>query len=82
MNAARLARRWDGAGDDRLAMAEAPAVEMTTDLTKADLAALRADLTAEIQRMGRVLVMWFAGIMLAHYVAVLGGVVALVRLLA
>ena len=72
MNAARLARKWDEAGSNSLAMAEALADELTTDLaTKADLAAAVADLRTEIERMAttferaqKTQTRWFAGLLL------------------
>ena len=88
MNAARLARRWAEAGDNRLVMAEALADEMTTELaTKADLAAVAGELRAEIQglRAGMhglraELVRWMAGFLLVHALGVTGLIVGLVRL--
>jgi hypothetical protein len=95
MNAARLARRWAEAGDNRLVMAEALADEMTTDLaTKADLAAAVAELRAEIQGLRAEmhglraemygqraeLVRWMAGFLLVHALGVTGLIVGLVRL--
>lgn len=87
MNAARLARRWTEAGEDRLAMAEALADEMTADLTtKADLATTAAELRTEIQRMATTFeqaqksqTRWFAGLILGHYLAVLVSVFALIQ---
>jgi hypothetical protein len=87
VNAARLARKWEEAGEDRLAMAEALADEMTAELaTKADLAAAVAELRTEIQRMATAFeqaqksqTKWFAGFILGHYVAVLVSVFALIQ---
>ncbi len=51
MNAARLARRWAEAGDNRMAMAEALADELAADLaTKADLTSVTAQLREEAER--------------------------------
>jgi hypothetical protein len=52
MNAARLARKWDEAGNSRLAMAEALADELGADLvTKADLGTAVAELRAAIANL-------------------------------
>ncbi len=83
MNAARLARRWDQAADDRLAMAEALADELAADLvTKADLTAAVGDLRAEMQRVRADLIKWIAGLLLVHAFGVAAMTVTLVRLLA
>ena len=83
MNAARLARRWEEAGDNRLAMAEALADEMTADLaTKADLAAAVGELRAEIQRARGDTIKWVAGLLLVHAFGVAGMTFGLIRLLA
>ena len=76
MNAARLARRWDQAGDDRLAMAEALADELAVDLVT------KADLEAAVQRLRADLIKWIAGLLLVHAFGVAGMTVTLVRLLA
>jgi hypothetical protein len=82
MNAARLARKWAEAGDDRLAMAEALADELTADLaTKADLAAAVGELRAEIQGARADVIKWVAGLLLVHAFGVAGITVGLVRLL-
>jgi hypothetical protein len=59
MNAARLARRWQDAGEDRLAMAEALVDEIdhpdtglvSRDFLRAELHTLRADLIGTIWRV-------------------------------
>jgi hypothetical protein len=52
MNAARLARRWDEAHGNTVAMAEALADELQADLvTKADLAAAVSEIRAEMQSL-------------------------------
>ena len=59
MNAARLARRWQDAGDDRVAMAEALVDEIdhpdtglvSRDFLRAELQTLRADLLGTIWRV-------------------------------
>jgi len=57
LNAARLARRWQDAGDDRLAMAEALVDEIdhpdsglvSRDFLRAELQVLRGEMHTEIQ---------------------------------
>lgn len=73
---ARLARRWEEAGNDRLAMAEALADELAADLVT------KADLEATAQRLRADLIKWFAGLLLVHAFGVTGLTVTLVRLLA
>ena len=59
MNAARLARRWQDAGEDRLAMAEALVDEIdhpdtglvSRDFLRAEIQTLRADLVATTWRI-------------------------------
>lgn len=83
MNAARLARRWDEAGDNRLIMAEALADEMAADLvTKADLGAAVQELRAEMHGLHASLVKWVAGMLVIHAFGVAGMTVTLIRLLA
>jgi hypothetical protein len=83
MNASRLARKWDEAGDNRLAMAEALADEMAADLvTKADLAAAVQELRAEMHGVRGDLIKWVAGLLLVHAFGVAGMTVTLIRLLA
>jgi len=83
VNAARLARRWDEAGDNRLIMAEALADEMAADLvTKTDLAAAVQELRAEMHGLRGDLIKWVAGLLLVHAFGVAGMTVTLIRLLA
>jgi hypothetical protein len=82
VNAARLARRWTEAGEDRRAMAEALADELTDELaTKADLAATVGELRAEIQGARADVIKGVAGLLLVHAFGVAGLTVGLVRLL-
>lgn len=90
MNAARLARKWEEAGDDRTAMVEALADEMAQELvTKTDLDGavqqLRAEihgLRAEMHGSRTDIVKWVAGLLLVHAFGVAGMTVALIKVLA
>jgi hypothetical protein len=65
---------------ERLARVSAKTVTETL-ATKHDLDLLRHDFEAGLERIAKELVKWFAGIMVAHGITVIGVPVALVKLL-